>query len=58
MTYIFGHKNPDTDSIISALVLENLMKKLGKEVKAIRLRRNIKRNKICVGLFKIRHTRA
>ncbi len=35
---IFGHKNPDTDSITSSLVMENLEKKLGnKNVKAVRL---------------------
>ena len=28
-TYIFGHKNPDTDSIVSSLVMTNLEKKLG-----------------------------
>ncbi len=28
-TYIFGHKNPDTDSIMSSLVMANLEKKLG-----------------------------
>ena len=37
-TLIFGHKNPDTDSITSALVMENLEKKLGNEnAKAVRL---------------------
>ena len=36
--FIFGHKNPDTDSITSALVMENLEKKLGNEnAKAVRL---------------------
>ena len=36
--YIFGHKNPDTDTILSSLVLENLEKKIGKNiVKAYRL---------------------
>lgn len=35
--YIFGHKNPDTDSITSSLVLANLENKLGKEVEACRL---------------------
>ena len=34
---IFGHKNPDTDTITSSLVLENLEKKLGKNVEACRL---------------------
>ena len=37
-TLIFGHKNPDTDSITSSLVMENLEKKLGNvNVKAVRL---------------------
>ena len=34
---IFGHKNPDTDSITSSLVLANLEKKLGNNVEACRL---------------------
>ena len=29
MTYIFGHKNPDTDTITSSISMENLEKKLG-----------------------------
>lgn len=34
---IFGHKNPDTDSIMSSMVMENLEKKLGNSnVKAVR----------------------
>ena len=28
-TYIFGHKNPDTDTITSSLVMANFEKKLG-----------------------------
>ena len=37
-TLIFGHKNPDTDSITSSLVMENLEKQLGNEnAKAVRL---------------------
>ena len=35
--FIFGHKNPDTDSITSSLVLANLEKKLGNDVEACRL---------------------
>ena len=35
--YIFGHKNPDTDSITSSLVMANFEKALGNEVKACRL---------------------
>lgn len=34
---IFGHKNPDTDSITSSLVLANLEKALGNNVEACRL---------------------
>ena len=30
-TYIFGHKNPDTDSIVSSLTMANLERKLGNE---------------------------
>lgn len=34
---IFGHRSPDTDSVTSAIVMENLEKKLGNEnVKAVR----------------------
>lgn len=37
-TYIFGHKNPDTDSITSSLVMANLERKLGNlEAKAYKL---------------------
>ncbi|MEB6214554.1 manganese-dependent inorganic pyrophosphatase [Mammaliicoccus sciuri] len=36
-TFIFGHKNPDTDTIASALVMEDLQKELGNEVQAARL---------------------
>lgn len=36
-TLIFGHKNPDTDSITSSLVMANLERKLGNDVEACRL---------------------
>ena len=36
-TYIFGHKNPDTDSITSSIVMANLETKLGNNVEACRL---------------------
>ncbi|WP_239769741.1 manganese-dependent inorganic pyrophosphatase [Mammaliicoccus sp. P-M57] len=36
-TFIFGHKNPDTDTIASALVMEDLQKELGNDVQAVRL---------------------
>src|SRR5690625_4302361 len=34
---IFGHKNPDTDSICSALAYESLKKQLDEDVEAVRL---------------------
>lgn len=36
-TFIFGHKNPDTDSICSSVVMANLRTKLGEDVEAVRL---------------------
>ena len=37
-TFVFGHLNPDTDSICSALAYANLKNKLGyKDVIAVRL---------------------
>ena len=36
-TLIFGHKNPDTDSIMSSMVMANLENQLGNEAKAVRL---------------------
>lgn len=35
MIYITGHKNPDTDSYLAAIVAENMYKKLGMEVKGV-----------------------
>ncbi len=34
---VFGHKNPDTDSIVSSLVMANLEKKLGRNAISCRL---------------------
>lgn len=36
-TFIFGHKNPDTDSITSSLVMANFEEKMGNTVEACRL---------------------
>ena len=33
--YVVGHKNPDTDSVCSAIALANLKKELGEDVKAV-----------------------
>lgn len=34
---ITGHKNPDTDTICSSIIAENLLNKLGKDAEAVRL---------------------
>lgn len=36
-TYVFGHKNPDTDSIMSSMVMANLENELGNNAQAVRL---------------------
>ena len=36
-TLVFGHKNPDTDAIMSAMVMANLENELGNNAKAVRL---------------------
>lgn len=36
-TYVFGHKNPDTDSIMSSMVMANLENQLGNKAVAVRL---------------------
>lgn len=35
--FVFGHKNPDTDSICSSVVMADLRSKLGENVEAVRL---------------------
>ena len=51
---IFGHKNPDTDSICSGLVKERLNKKLGKEnCKAVRLGKVNKETKYVLDYLKL-----
>ena len=51
---IFGHKNPDTDSICSGLVKERLSKKLGmKNVKAVRLGKVNKETKYVLDYLKL-----
>ncbi len=37
MFYICGHKNPDTDSIVSAIVIADYFNKTGRKAKAIRV---------------------
>ena len=51
---IFGHKNPDTDTIMSSLVLENLENKAGfNKVKAYRLGKINKETEYALEFFKV-----
>lgn len=52
--YIFGHKNPDTDAIASAIAMENLENKLGNtNAKAYRLGNINKETEFALNAFKI-----
>lgn len=53
--YIFGHKNPDTDSILSSLILEGIEKTKGiNNVKAYRLGEINKETQYVLDYFKIK----
>lgn len=53
-TYIFGHKSPDTDTITSSLVMENLEHELGnKNAKAYRLGNINKETEFILNKFNI-----
>ena len=49
---VFGHKNPDTDTIMSAIAMENLKNKIGKETKSYRLGNINKETKFALKYFK------
>lgn len=49
---IFGHKNPDTDTIMSAIAMANFKNKLKKEAKAYRLGNINKETKFALDYFK------
>ena len=51
--YIFGHKNPDTDSICSAIGYAELKKKLGVKAQACRLGELNEETKFVLDYFKI-----
>ena len=50
---VFGHKNPDTDTICSAIAYAELKNKLGKEVKAVRLGEINEETKYALNYFKV-----
>ena len=49
---VFGHKNPDTDTICSAIAYAELKNKLGKDVKAVRLGEINEETKYALNYFK------
>ncbi len=51
--YITGHRNPDTDSICSALAYANLKRKLGIDAQAIRLGNLNSETKFVLDYFKV-----
>ena len=50
---VFGHKNPDTDTICSAIAYTELKNKLGKDVKAARLGEINEETKYALNYFKV-----
>ena len=50
---VFGHKNPDTDTICSAIAYAELKNKLGKYVKAVRLGEVNEETKYALNYFKV-----
>ena len=50
---VFGHKNPDTDTICSAIAYTELKNKLGKDVKAVRLGEVNEETKYALNYFKV-----
>ena len=54
---IFGHKNPDTDSICSAIVMEYLQKQIGEESEAVRLGEINKETEYALKYFKVEKPR-
>lgn len=51
--FIFGHKSPDTDSIVSAIAMAELKTKLGENAKAYRLGNINKETKYALEYFKV-----
>ena len=50
---VFGHKNPDTDTICSALAMAEIQKQMGMEVEAVSLGEINKETKYVLNYFEI-----
>lgn len=55
--YITGHKNPDTDSICSAIALAELKTKMGEDAEAIRLGNLNRETEFVLDYFKVQRPR-
>lgn len=55
--YITGHKNPDTDSICSAIALAELKNKMGEDAEAIRLGNLNRETEFVLDYFKVQRPR-
>jgi len=55
--YITGHKNPDTDSICSAIALAELKNKMGHDAEAIRLGNLNRETEFVLDYFKVQNPR-
>lgn len=53
MVYIFGHKNPDTDSVMSAIALSNLKNKLKEDTKPYVLGNLNRESKFVLNYFNV-----
>ena len=54
---IFGHKNPDTDTICSAIVMSDLQSKINEESEAVKLGEINKETKFALDYFKVNEPR-
>lgn len=54
MIYVISHKNPDTDSIVSTIVMTDYFKKIGKETKAARVSKINKETKFILNKIEIK----
>jgi len=54
MIHIVGHKNPDTDAIVSAIVLADYFKKMGKKSQALRVGKINRETRFVLNKVKIR----
>lgn len=50
---VFGHKNPDTDTICSAIVMAEMQKKMGIDAEAVRLGEINKETEYALNFFKV-----